>query len=283
MIYSILWGDNNTASTRLRVLNIAHYIDGYVLGIPQDSPDMSCGKNGYTKDDTLIIQKKVALDELKKAKKAGARVIYDIDDYYDSPDFMEMIKNADVVTVDTEEKKKWLKKYNVVVIPDSLDWDGTIKKTYEHNGIVGWTGYGNNTHYLNKLTLPKGLQLRLITDNHWNYYTGLAQSRPWSLAMVDKYLSECDLGVYYLPKEKFCEVKGMHKLLKNWAIGLPTYTTAMPDYVKAMEEAGVGTQYIIKSGKEIKDIEFDTRLREYALKYSASNIAKLWEKVIKER
>jgi hypothetical protein len=236
----------------------------------------------YEKGDVLILQKTPMIDELRKAHAEGAKVIYDIDDFYwNKPEFKVMVDEADLITVDTEEKAKMLK--GAVVIPDSLDWDGTVKEKYEHKGIIGWTGYGNNTKYMNDLIIPEGMKLRLITKSDWlQYYKdNMAQSRPWSLAMVDKYLAECDLGVYYLPEGEFEQCKGMHKLLKNWAIGLPTYTTAMPDYVKAMHEAGVGDKYIIKTGEEIKDVEFDQKLREYAFKYSAENIAKIWEKTIK--
>lgn len=285
MIYSQTWGDINTASSRLRVFNIQPHIKDYVLGSPEDIPnyDMSNYQSGYKKGDVLIIQKLPIIDELRKAQKAGCKVIYDLDDdYLDRPEFKVMIEEADLVTVDTEEKKKLIP--NAIVIPDSLDWDGTIKEKYEHKGIIGWTGYSNGTPYLNEMKIPEGMKLRLITDNKWLqfYKDNQAQSRPWSLEMVDKYLSECDLGVYFLPGDRFDSVKGMHKLLKNWAIGLPTYTTAMPDYVKAMHEAGVGDKYIIKTGEETKDVEFDPKLREYALKYSAENIAKLWKKTIGE-
>lgn len=273
MIYSITFGDHDTASSRLRVFNIIPHIKDYVYGVPEE----------YKDGDVLVIQKVPNMEELKRAKSQGAKVVYDIDDRYDSEQFLEMIREADIVTTDTDEKKKWLISYNdnVEVIPDSLDWDGTKKETYEYKGIIGWTGYGNNAAYLTGLVIPEGFTLRMISSDWFRHYDNLkAQSRPWSLAMVDKYLSECDLGVYYLPEGDFERCKGMHKLLKNWAIGLPTYTTAMPDYVKAMEEAGVGSQYLIKTGEEIKDVPFDERLREYALRYSSENVAKLWEKIL---
>lgn len=285
MIYSQTWGDENTASSRLRVFNIQPHIKNYYIGSPEEtaSYDMSNYKSGYQKGDVLIIQKVPIIDELRKAQKDGCKVIYDIDDdYIDKPEFKVMIEEADLVTVDTEEKKKLIPK--AVVIPDSLDWDGTIKQKYEHKGIIGWTGYSNSAHYLDNLVVPEGMKLRLITKPDWVYLSKRTESqcRPWSLAMVDKYLSECDLGVYFLPKERFCDVKGMHKLLKNWAIGLPTYTTSMPDYVKAMHEAGVGDKYIIKTGKEIKDLPFDEKLRDYAFKYKPEIIKTLWENAIQK-
>lgn len=252
----------------------------------------------YKKGDVLIIQKRPDIDELRKAHGQGAKVIYDIDDvYWDKPEYRAMIKNADIVTVDTEEKKNMLgfvgkKSQLAVVIPDSLDWDGTKKEKYADGKIIGWTGYGNNSKYLDDIKIPKGYTLRLVSSGDWCHHYAdpdkTAQGRPWSVAMVDRYLAECDFGMYYLPEGEFEQAKGMHKLLKNWAIGLPTYTSPMPDYVKAMKEAGVGRKYIVEKredwenlvmARDEKDIE---KCRNYALKYDAEIIAELWKNVIGE-
>lgn len=275
--------DRNTASSRLRVWNIQPHIKDAKVGIADK----------YRTGDVLVIQKVPDINELQKAQKEGAKVVYDIDDYYwDKTEFRNMVKDADLVTVDTEEKAKRLgfcgrHSKPAIVIPDSLDWDGTKKEQYGQ-GVIGWTGYGNNSQYLNPIIAMLPAPLRLITTTDWLDYIDKAhnekmQSRPWSLAMVDKYMSECDLGIYYLPDGEFEQVKGMHKLLKNWAIGLPTYTSPMPDYVKAMKEAGVGEQYLVKQKEDWKNIQFvpfDEKLRDYAMRYEAKEVAKLWTTTI---
>lgn len=276
-IYSQVWGDINTASSRLRVFNIQPHIKDYTIGSPEQ----------YGKGDVLIIQKIPIIDELRKAHKEGAKVIYDLDDKFTSKEFIEMIKEADLVTTDTDTKKEWLSTLNkrVEVIPDSLDWDGTESKGNK-NGVIGWVGYSNNSHYLNDIELSKEMKLRLITDNKWlQYYKdNQAQSRPWSLEMVDKYLAECELSLYYMPEGDFENCKGEHKLLKSLAIGIPTFTSPIPAYVKVFKEAGVGEKYIVKNKedwKNIKNIGFDSRLKEYAMRFKAEEVAKLWDKVIK--
>lgn len=266
--------DRNTASSRLRVWNIQPFIPDSQIAIA----------NKFTQDDTVVIQKIPDIELLKKAKAEGARVIYDIDDKYDTPEYMAMIEGADVVTVDTEEKKKWIPQ--AVVIPDSLDWDGTQKEKGEQ--VIGWTGYGNNSQYLNDILPYLPFPIRLIATSDWPQYIHKdraenVQSRPWSLEMVDKYLAECDLGIYYLPDREFEQCKGMHKLLKNWAIGIPTYTSPMPDYVKAMKEAGVGEKYLVKNiedWKDIKIVPFDEKCRDYAMQFTAEEIAKQWLKIL---
>jgi hypothetical protein len=202
-----------------------------------------------------------------------------------------MLKECDHITVDTEVKKEMIEKFEdlkgkVTVIPDSLDWDGTKKENGEP--VIGWTGYGNNSQYLNDILPHLPFPIRLITTADWPQYIHRdkeknVQSRPWSLEMVDKYLAECDLGIYYLPDREFEQCKGMHKLLKNWAIGIPTYTSPMPDYVKAMEEAGVGEKYLVKNiedWKDIKFVPFDEKCREYAMQFEASKVAKQWQSIL---
>lgn len=267
--------DQNTASSRLRVWNIQPHIKNSVVAIADK----------YSKEDTLVIQKIPDIDLLRKAKTEGARVIYDIDDFYwENPEYKVMLDECDHITVDTEEKKKMLSEYKdkVTVIPDSLDWDGTKKESYGE-GVIGWTGYGNNAQYLNPILDKIPFPIRLVTTSDWpQYIHGKGeniQSRPWSLAMVDKYLAECDIGLYYLPKRDFEQCKSANKLLKNWAIGIPTYTSPMPAYVEAMKAAGVGEKYLVKTDEDWKKIgfvPFDEKLREYALQFTAENIAKKW-------
>lgn len=274
--------DRNTASSRLRAWNIQPFIPDSKIAIADK----------YTKEDTLVIQKIPDIELLRNAKSQGAKVIYDIDDYYWSDvKYHIMLDECDHITVDTEVKKQMIEKFSnlkgkVTVIPDSLDWDGTKKE--KGDDVIGWTGYGNNSQYLNDILQYLPFPIRLVTTSDWPQYihndkATNVQSRPWSLTMVDKYLAECNLGLYYLPERDFEQCKGMHKLLKNWAIGIPTYTSPMPDYVKAMEEAGVGEKYVVKNVEDWKNIQmvpFDEKCRDYAIKFEAKEIVKLWINVI---
>lgn len=271
------WGDERQASSRLRVYKPGAHLSDSFIGNP--------GETEYRKGDVLIIQKRPYFEELTKAKEQGAKVIYDIDDRYDTPEFRQMIDNADLVTVDTEEKKKWIPK--AVVIPDCLDWDGEYRTEQPQNDIIGWTGYGNGTVYLAQIKdkIPKRFTLRLITSPDWPKYIedkeARIQTRPWSLDMVDQYLRECEFTIYPLDESEFATCKGMHKLLKSWANKIPCYTSPMPDYVKAMEEAGVGDRYIVTDWSKLENGGFDEQCYRYAMRYTSDRIAELWANTIK--
>lgn len=277
------WGDENTASSRLRVFKPGAHMDDAFIGTPEE----------YKKGDVLIIQKTPNLDELKKAQGFGAKVIYDIDDYYwDKMQFHDMLEQCDRITVDTEEKKRMIEKFDnlkgkVTVIPDALDWDGEYRTEQPKNGVIGWVGYGNNSQYVAQVKdeIPSEYTLRLITSPDWWKYVpdpdAKVQSRPWSLDMVDHYLRECEFAICPLPKAEFEQCKGMHKLLKAWANKVPCYTSPMPDYIKAMEEAGVGDKYIVKDWTKLKNEGFDEKCYEYAIRYTSDKVAELWVNCIK--
>jgi hypothetical protein len=267
MIYFLPWGGIEMASSRLRVHNIIPYIIPFLnasLNLP----------SAYQPNDILVIQKIPRIDELEKAKIQGAKVIYDIDDYYwDQPQYQKMIENADLVTVDTPAKAKIL---NAACIPNSLDWDGITGKQI-NNGIACWTSYGNNAGYLEGINIPYKLKL-ITTPDYKNYFTGKCEFKQWTLDTVDREIRESEIMIIRLPDEKKANVKSMHKLLKSWANGVPCYTSPMPDYVRAMQEAGV-EGYLVNDWSKLKNIGFDSKCKEYALRYKAENVAKQWLKL----
>jgi len=275
MIHFIPLGDIETASSRLRVHLVAPHL-GASVGIPKN----------YSKGDVLIIQKTPEIKELRKAKAAGASVIYDIDDYlWFLGTYRNMIHEADVVTVDSQAKADDIEATTGVkplVIPDALDWDGTVA-TETQKGVIGWTGHANNAEYLNPIgrEVAKRYTWRMITSDDIGKFINFSFTfKKWSRATVDKDMAECEFSVYYLPEDKVGQLKGMHKLLKSWAIGIPCYTSRMPDYVKAMKEAGVGEKYLIDDWSKLENIGFDKRCKEYALKFKPELIAELWKKAI---
>lgn len=272
MTYCIPLGGIETASSRLRVHLIAPHL-GYSFDLPER----------YEKGDVLIIQKVHNPDELRKAKLQGAKVIFDIDDpYLYRRAYQDMVEKADLITVDTESRKAYVEQYTtkpVAVIPDALDWDGVTRGYEVRNGVAGWTGYGNNAAYLNGIVIPYNLRL-ISTNDCGKYYEGDFEFAQWKLETVDEEIRQCELMINRLPLNETTAQKGMHKLLKSWANGVPCYTSHIPDYVKAMEEAGVGEKYLVDDWQSLKNVGFDKKCLEYAMKYRAEEVAKKWKQVI---
>lgn len=272
MIYFLPLGGLETASSRLRVHLIAPHI-GAQVGVPDH----------YEKGDVLIIQKVHDPNELRKARSQGAKIVFDIDDsYFYRRAYASMVEMADVVTVDTETRKFCARNYTespVFVIPDALDWDGITRGYEEKNGIAGWTGYGNNAEFLEGMIIPYKLRL-ISTLDCGEYYTGDFEFAEWKLETVDEEIRQCELMINRLPLNETTAQKGMHKLLKSWANGVPCYTSRIPDYIKAMQEAGVGEKYLVDDWANLKNIGFDKRCFEYAMRYRAEEISKKWLDII---
>lgn len=272
MIYCIPLGDKNIASSRLRVHLIAPY-----LGYSFDLPDQ------YKKGDILIIQKAHKIDELKKAKSQGVKCIFDIDDpYLHHRTYAGMAEIADLVTVDSNLRAEYVRKYTekpIMIIPNALDWDGITRKEDVRNGIAGWTSYGNNAGLLEGINIP--FKLRLITTpDAKEYFHQPFEQIDWSLETVDEEIRKCEIMICHLPLNEITKQKSMHKLLKSWANGVPCYTSRVPDYIKAMQEAGVGERYLVDDDKWktlVNYAGFDDRCFDYAMRYKAEEVSKLWK------
>jgi hypothetical protein len=274
MIYFIPLGDKNTASSRLRVHLVAPYLNAHV-GVPER----------YEKGDVLIIQKVHAPQELHKARSQGATVIYDIDDpYLHRRAFQGMVESADLVTVDTESRKMYAEQFTkkqVVVIPDALDWDGITRTEEVNNGIACWTSYGNNAEFLEGVGIKMKLKL-ITTSDYKNYFSGDCDFVPWSIENVDEEIRKSEVMIIPLPDNETTKPKGRHKLLKAWANGVKCYVSPIPDYVEAMNEAGVGGKYIVKDWNTLKNPTepLEKECIEYAKKFSADKVAEIWQSVI---
>lgn len=274
MIYIIPWGDKQTASSRLRVYNALPYMDAS-LELPEK----------YEKGDTLIIQKALAMEELKKAQAQGAKVIYDIDDnYLDRQEFFDMAEAADMVTVGSVFFRRYYP--NAPIIDDSLDWDGTVKTDYINKELVGWTGYGNLGYIFHVAPIleKKGYKIKTIVGAGYEdpYKEAGFDVKTWSLDTVDKELATCDLCTYYLPDDDFSQAKGMNKLIKAWAIGLPAFVSRTPEYERVMREAGVEGFLVDDWENHDYTKPWEPKMREYALRFTGENTANQWKEAIKQ-
>lgn len=275
MIFYIRWGTNGTASTRLRVNQIAPHLGEHSFTLPSE----------YQRDDVLIVQKQTAIQELRKARRQGAVVLYDIDDdWLDRASVQEMITEADLVTAGSHALHERVPRS--VLVDDSLDWDGTTKNKDGDGKLVGWTGYASSAEYLDEIAphlLAQGYRIRLITSSDYQtYFKSPCQYVVWSPVTVDASLAECDLCAYYLPQTQFTYSKGMNKLLKSWAIGIPCAVSPMPEYARAVSEAGVDPACLIHDWANLPDLKWEPAMREYALTFSPERVAEQWKHAIAE-
>lgn len=272
MIYFLPWGDENTASSRLRVYKPMQYMKAS-LKLPKQ----------YKKGDVLIIQKALRPDEMTRAQAQGAKVIYDIDDnYMDQREFVQMCENADLVTVGSSFFHRYFP--DAPVIDDSLDWDGVSKKKKGKSNLVGWHGYGNHA-YINGVAgilEKKGYRIRTIVGKSYIQNYEQFDAHEWDLKTIDKLLSECDFCAIYLELDDFSQAKGMNKLIKAWAIGIPAFVSYNPEYDRVFRESGISGFMVRNWDTHDFSKSWTSTMRQYALKFHPKKIAKQWEAAIKK-
>jgi len=271
MIYFLPIGGMELASSRLRVYNVVPHIKGARIGVPEE----------YKTGDILVIQKAINPAELLKAQSQGAKVIYDIDDnYLDKPEFAEMCRRADLVTVGAYYFHKWFP--DAPVIDDSLDWDGTEKVNHGQKKLVGWHGYGNPNYLqaFGHVFINQGYTIRAVVMDRYMPYYSQYDVKKWSLETIDKDLAECDFCAFYLPDDDFSQSKGMNKLIKAWAIGIPAFVSYTPEYDRVMRESGQRGFIVPNESWDAHDFTkpWVPAMREYALQFTPQKIAKQWKK-----
>lgn len=234
-------GGRDWASSRLRVWKIADALRA--LG-------HEVVFNSYNTSDTdvAVFQKTWAhLDALRMFKRAGKRIIFDIDDLMSTP----VPEGVDAITVDTKYKQKLYS--GAIVIPDCLDIDEDQRQTTKtrkltHNNKlknIVWTGNAENTYHLQhaaEACRRLNLQLTVITDvNHaaYAYYEGV-QGVAWSLNTVDAEMIGHDLFISPFVFDgkwgkEWVLSKSPNRILKAYGLGLPVIATMIPSF----EEVGV--------------------------------------------
>lgn len=236
--------------------------------------------------------------ELQKAKQQGAIAIYDVCDLWFAlmnRKTMELMMNkCDLITTSTQGLKIAIeKKFNkqIIVVPSALDWDYKSKKVKgikRRNKVAVWTSYGHaffNLEMIYHNLIDKGIKIKVISSidflDRFKYKKNI-EFIEWDLETVDFEIAKADFMVVPLRDRQANRIKEEHRMLKAWAIGLPCYVTPMNSYIDFCNRENIDKNCLVKDWSKLKKIKWEPRLREIALKYSAKNIAKRFEKIIKE-
>ncbi len=213
--------------------------------------------------DALVFERtsgREALEDLKRYKEAGKRVVYDIDDnvwnlnpanpafpYFEREsirrNIAESLRLADVVTVTTPELAEIVAKYNrsILVIPNYLpDEHWNLKRDISAKLTIGWAG--GNSHW-NDLKLIAGVVEQILEDFS-DIEIALAGMREYPFAdhprirklktvKLEEYpalLANFDIALAPLTDDSFNACKSDLKFLEYAALGLPVVASKVPAY-----------------------------------------------------
>lgn len=267
--------DEKIGSTRIRIYNLLPYLRKLYSQVFVNADIYSA--------DIIIFQKTINYNLLYKAKKLGKFICFDIDDLI--PKMYTMIKYVDLVIVSTEYLKQELLKYNsnIIVIPNSLDiekYEIPLKQYYNfEKPNIGWFGWHNNSYILDILNI-RNLVTVLSDQSNTKY----------NVQTIDEDLKLFDFII--IPQEKNPNTlsKTNCRFLKAIYLGIPTFISDMPEYIKLAKQIDYPEKFIVKNIFEFKDIilklkdnSFDVpslnfnKIRKIILeKYSAETIADIF-------
>ncbi len=236
------------------------------------------------KAPAMYIQKKATEDVVRIAQKYKGSIIYDLDDKIrekKSKQRETMLKLATVVTTDTEERAKEIRKFNenVYVVPDCVDYlknPPTPKKVIKVKNIVT---FGNKLSVLQ----AEGW----VTHYICNKRVIAGKFIPWDRKTFIDNLRKFDLCVL---RHKKNSSKGNLRLITAMAAGVPCVVSDTPSFADTMKDAGY--KELIVDNKEdlpkaIRFIESHPNISEDFINFAWENYSpeksqKIFRKVIYE-
>jgi hypothetical protein len=273
-------GDRTVASSRLRVWKIADALARLGHTVVFEPPEAKAQRA-----DAIVVQKRMDLGPRIHAwRAAGARVVWDIDDYcpYPAP--------ADVVTIGSERLRELYPQG--VLIPDALDVspDSPIKDEHGELRRVCWFGISENQYHAQHVyeaCQQLGLELTVIMEPGPRRFAQARYVR-WSLETVDRHITACDLAAcsYVFGGKwpaQWVAAKGENRLYKAWALGVPVVGSPIQAYVDAgLEHLAADEHEWVEALQAMRPPEVRAaqaaRGRKLALASAAGPIAQRWIK-----
>jgi len=170
-----------------------HRLQVPFANLDEDYKDLDIkGTNGFTLEfhpkqfDIVVLNRLYKHDEdyLLKAKQSGCKIILDIDDWIELPEYhykdgirdsifekriLDAIGYADVIWTASEYLKEYLKEYhsNIIYIPNGIDFKQPQfipNKQPQDKYCIGWIGANN--HHLDLKKLKEPFKKLLKNKNH---------------------------------------------------------------------------------------------------------------------
>lgn len=197
------------------------------------------------------------------ARRAGAPMVYDIDDlvylphgssanrfmrWFRSQDrVVELMRLADHVIVCTRYLEEFARRHNEFVtdISSTIDTDAYVPRPHRERTegvVVGWSGSHSTAPYLHLLDdVLRDLQrtddiaIRVIGEPSFRIDGATVEALPWRSATEVTDLSAIDIGVYPLPDEEWVLGKSGLKALQYMALEIPPVATKIGTNLEIIE------------------------------------------------
>ena len=285
-------GDENTASSRIRVFSTARILQK--RGIP-----FSIGASPEA--NVHYVQKGVTpqiLSTIRSAKQKGHAVIYEIDDFgpaleywVSAVSFRKMVRLADVlITASPEQQKLLATEYGMnhsIVLPSCIDYypDGPMPLSQPQGDRLRilWFGSSGNFHlfqpYIQTLRQIQDVQLVFcMEDGAQNLVSQYEKSEfiPWSLSGFIPTLRSCHLTCLAHGGNERNLAKTNNKMITSITWGVPAIVTRTPQYLETAIKAGI-ERAVFSNESELLNVVENLRSPEARRQYLESAQPVLWQ------
>ena len=232
------FGDDNTASSRLRAWKLAEFLAERGHHVLMNEGE-SC--------DVYVCQKVRPFASLRSFKDAGALTVYDFDDHFllDGPDghglkdeVVAFMNGADIVTVGSGHLLEAARSYHphVFVLENPADISSAeiSRSATEDLRRIGWFG------------TPAGLRdLRAIKTAETVVTVTRRGDIEFDRDTIDATLSGFDLVLIPVERNEWNLAKNANRMVKALVLGVPVLVTATPEHVEAAKLLGLDGRFLV--------------------------------------
>ena len=232
------FGDDNTASSRLRAWKLAEFL-------AERGHQVMMNEGGSC--DVYVCQKIRPFASLRDFKDAGALTVYDFDDHFllDGPDghglkdeVVAFMNGADIVTVGSGHLLEAARSYHphVFVLENPADISSAeiSRSATEDLRRIGWFG------------TPAGLRdLRAIKTAETVVTVTRRGDIEFDRDTIDATLSGFDLVLIPVERNEWNLAKNANRMVKALVLGVPVLVTATPEHVEAAKLLGLDGRFLV--------------------------------------
>lgn len=238
------FGDYSKASSRLRAFKLAEHLKSLGHRVHLNP--------GGGAAQIHVFQKVRPFEAVRRARRAGATIVYDFDDHYLLDDqgvadeVVAMMNSADVVTVGNRLLLDAARAFhrNVHLLENPVDIISAATRRPKRRALdrLGWFG------------APEGLrQLRLVDVDEPITTITRGGDIEFDIQTVDETLTRFDILVFPLEMTEWNMAKNANRMIKAVALSVPVLASQTPEHERVAQQLGLDERFLVRVGESWRE------------------------------